>query len=154
MFVLDGVQVHLGTSERRAVAASGARLSPLPPSTQRVVLSFAPDGGKVSVKVLMAGEMLHTLTLRREPREVEVCGEEKTKFMLVLNLETKQTKNERGGSTSKRKLMMEYVLGGMGALVVMLVACLAASLVRRSHANQARRGSCARRPPPSLEGPA
>nr|XP_027209188.1 uncharacterized protein LOC113802773 [Penaeus vannamei] len=95
MFVLDGVQVHLGTSERRAVAASGARLSPLPPSTQRVVLSFAPDGGKVSVKVLMAGEMLHTLTLRREPREVEVCGEEKTKFMLVLK-ETKQTKNERG----------------------------------------------------------
>lgn len=51
MFVLDGVQVHLGTSERRVVAASGARLSPLPPSTQRVVLSFAPDGGKVSVKV-------------------------------------------------------------------------------------------------------
>lgn len=50
------------------------------------------------LQVLMAGEMLHTLTLRREPREVEVCGEEKTKFMLVLNLETKQTKNERGGN--------------------------------------------------------
>lgn len=49
------------------------------------------------LQVLMAGEMLHTLTLRREPREVEVCGEEKTKFMLVLK-ETKQTKNERGGN--------------------------------------------------------
>lgn len=40
------------------------------------------------------------------------------------------------GPTFKTKLRLEYVIGGMGALVVMLVACLAVSLFRRSRANQ------------------
>ncbi|XP_047489020.1 uncharacterized protein LOC125039252 [Penaeus chinensis] len=153
VFLLEEAQVQLGTSGGGSVTASGARLSPLPPSTQRVVLSFVPDGGKVSVKVLMAGDMLHMLTLRKDPREVKVCGRKSTKFMLVLNLETKRTKKELGGPTFKTKLMMEYVIGGMGALIVMLVACLAVSLFRRSHANQARRGSCARRRPASRGPP-
>ncbi|XP_063592507.1 uncharacterized protein LOC134769699 [Penaeus indicus] len=142
VFFLEEAQVQLGTSAGGSVTASGARLSPLPPSTQRVVLSFVPDGGNVSVKVLMAGEMLHMLTLRKDPREVKVCGRRSTKFMLVLNLETKRTKKEPAGPTFKTKQMMEYVIGGMGALVVMLVACLAVSLFRRSHANQ---------PDPSVE---
>lgn len=51
VFFLEEAQVHLGTSGGGSVTASGARLSPLPPSTQRVVLSFGPEGGKVSVKV-------------------------------------------------------------------------------------------------------
>ncbi|XP_063592624.1 uncharacterized protein LOC134769821 [Penaeus indicus] len=157
VFFLEEAQVQLGTSAGGSVTASGARLSPLPPSTQRVVLSFVPDGGKVSVKVLMADEMLHMLTLRKDPREVKVCGRRSTKFMLVLNLETKRTKKEPAVFTEinscPTKLMMEYVIGGMGALVVMLVACLAVSLFRRSHANQARRGSCARRRPASRSSP-
>lgn len=50
------------------------------------------------LQVLMAGEMLHMLTLRKDPREVKVCGGKSTKLMLVLNLETKRTKKEPGGN--------------------------------------------------------
>ncbi|XP_042888847.1 uncharacterized protein LOC122264167 [Penaeus japonicus] len=115
---LEEAKIHLGTSEGGSVTASSTNLSLLPPSTQRVLFSLVSDGGIMSVKVLMAGKMVHTVTPRKGPREVKVCGKKGTKFMLVLNLEAKTMKmrKEPEDSAFSFRMTMMYVAAGMGAL--------------------------------------
>ncbi|XP_042888838.1 uncharacterized protein LOC122264160 [Penaeus japonicus] len=146
---LEEAKIHLGTSEGGSVTASSTNLSPLPPSTQRVLFSHASDGGIVSVKVLMAGKMVHAVTLRKEPREVKVCGKKGTKFMLVLNLEAKTLKMRKEPEDSKQDVVMLSVIGGMAALTVMLLAGCACLAYRLHALVQTRRESRSRGRDPS-----